>query len=97
MRKIADKAARFEAWVDGEWVGLVAAYCNDKEKLTADITSVSVLLRWQDKGIASQLMERCIGHVKGLGFERIELEVDSGNEGCGQVVREDEFYNEQSE
>ena len=49
MRKIADKAARFEAWVDGEFVGFVAAYCNDKEKLTAYITSVSVLQRWQDK------------------------------------------------
>ena len=27
-QKIADKANRFEAWAEGELVGLVAAYCN---------------------------------------------------------------------
>lgn len=81
-KKIAAKAARFEAWSDSTLVGLVAAYCNDSERRAAYITSVSVLQEWQGKSIASQLMERCIGHAKKLGFERIELEVDSQNIGA---------------
>lgn len=78
-RKIAGKALRFEAWADSELVGLVAAYCNVPDKRTAFITSVSVLPAWQGMSIASQLMERCITHVGGLSFARIELEVSGGN------------------
>lgn len=77
--KIVDRAMRFEAWVDGMLVGLVAAYCNDNEHLTAYITSVSVLKVWQGRGVASQLIQQCIGRVKLLGFKNIELEVDSVN------------------
>jgi len=89
--KIAGKATRFEAWADGELVGLVAVYCNDSERRAAYTTSVSVLRGWQDRGIASQLMERCVGHVKGLGFERIELEVDSENVGAVRLYEKTGF------
>lgn len=78
-RKIDDKAQRFEAWHDGELVGLVAAYCNAPDRSVAFVTSVSVLPDWQGRGIASHLLENCIGHIRELGFARIELEVDSGN------------------
>lgn len=78
-RKIMDKAMRFEAWRAGELVGLVATYCNDAEKRTAFITSVSVLPSWQGQGIAVQLMTRCIDHVRQEGFGCIELEVDRRN------------------
>ena len=77
--KIADKATRFEAWAEGVLVGLVAVYCNDSECHVAYITSVSVLQEWKGRGIASTLMEQCIRHAKGPGYERIELEVDSEN------------------
>ena len=80
--KIVSKATRFEAWVNGVLIGLVAAYCNNSECRTAHITSVSLLRGWQGKGIASQLMEQCIGHIKELCFEHIELEVTSGNAGA---------------
>lgn len=75
-QKLTDKAVRFEAWQDGELVGLVATYCNDPEKTAAFITSVSVLPSWQGRGIAAQLMARCLDHVRQEGFRRIELEVD---------------------
>ncbi len=77
--KIIVSATRFEAWADGVLVGLVAAYCNDSERRTAYITSVSVLRGRKDEGIASYLLERCIMHVKILGFECLELEADSEN------------------
>ena len=89
--KITDKATRFEAWADGILVGLMAAYCNDSERCTAYITSISVLHEWQGKGIAAQLMERCIKYLKELGFERIELEVDSGNVGAVRLYEKMSF------
>jgi ribosomal protein S18 acetylase RimI-like enzyme/2-polyprenyl-3-methyl-5-hydroxy-6-metoxy-1,4-benzoquinol methylase len=79
-RKIADKAQRFEASVNGKLVGLVAAYCNMRDRGTAFITSVSVLPGFQRRGIASQLMENCITHVRMQGFARLELEVGGDND-----------------
>ncbi len=77
--KVAGKAQCFETWAAGELVGLLAVYCNAPDKCNAFITSVSVLPNWQGKGIASQLLGKCIDHVRGLDFERIELEVGEGN------------------
>ncbi len=77
--KITSNATRFEAWVGDALIGLVATYCNNRERRTAYITSVSVLREWAGGGVASRLLERCIGHLKELGFERIELEVDGEN------------------
>lgn len=78
-KKIADKATRFEAWADGELVGLVAVYCNDTKSRTAFITSVSVLPGWQGRRIASQLVSQCIDYAERRGFRRIELEVCTQN------------------
>lgn len=77
--KISDKAHRFEAWQDVEMVGLIAAYCNDPEKQTAFITSVSVAPSCHGMGIASQLMEQCIRKLKTHSFKRLQLEVASNN------------------
>jgi ribosomal protein S18 acetylase RimI-like enzyme len=77
--KIANKAARFEAWSDGTLVGLIAAYCNDQENHIAYITSVSVLKEWTGKGIAARLVARCVAHAKVLGMRQVSLEVASGN------------------
>lgn len=77
--KVTDKGQCFQAEANGELAGLVVAYCNAPDRGAAFITSVSVLPGWQGRGIASRLMEDCIGHVRRLGFTRIELEVDGGN------------------
>lgn len=77
--KIAVNAVRFEAWGGNELIGLVAAYCNDLDRRVAFITSVSVQSEWQGQGLASRLMERCIGYVQARGFKGVELEVDKEN------------------
>lgn len=78
-KKIVANAIRFEAWSNGDLVGLAAMYCNDREKRVAYITSVSVLREWMGKGIATNLMRRCVEHAKEAEMERISLEVSSGN------------------
>ena len=91
--KIASNAARFEAWADGKLIGLVAAYCNDRERQIAFVTSVSVLRPWTGKGIAAHLLGQCIDHVKVFGIGRISLNVEQANtsaiklyEKCGFTV-----------
>jgi ribosomal protein S18 acetylase RimI-like enzyme len=78
-RKIASRAARFEAWSGGALVGLVAAYCNDLETGIAYITSVSVLREWTGKGVAADLMKRCVEYAKASGMREISLEVARDN------------------
>ncbi len=78
-KKIASKATRFEAWSGNALVGLVAAYCNDQEKRTAYITSVSVLKAWAGKGIAARLVAQCVEHAKVLGMRQISLELAGDN------------------
>jgi len=78
-RKIASKATRFEAWSEGMLVGLLAAYCNDRENRIAYITSVSVLKAWTSQGIAARLLGQCVEHAKVSGMRQICLEVASAN------------------
>lgn len=77
--KIASKAMRFEAWADGLLLGLVAAYCNDREHGIAYITSVSVLKAWTGQGIAARLLDQCVEHALASGLQRVSLEVASDN------------------
>ena len=58
---------------------LVAAYCNDREKGIAYITSVSVLREWIGKGNSARLISQCIEHAKVSGMRQISLEVASDN------------------
>lgn len=90
-KKIADKSIRFEGWVEGELVGLVAVYCNDGATPFAYITSVSVLPQWGGRGIASQLVECCIDHVRKVGVMQIELEVDEKNHAAGNLYKKHGF------
>jgi ribosomal protein S18 acetylase RimI-like enzyme len=77
--KLAANATCFEAWSSNELMGLIAAYCNAADRSKAFITSVSVLSQQQGKGIAAELLGRCIAYIQKLGFHRIELEVNSEN------------------
>jgi ribosomal protein S18 acetylase RimI-like enzyme len=78
--KLAANATRFEAWSDQELIGLIAAYCNAADKHAAFITSVSVLSEHQGKGIAADLLERCILHMRKNSYKHVELEVNNGND-----------------
>jgi ribosomal protein S18 acetylase RimI-like enzyme len=77
--KLARLTERFEAWAGEELAGLVAAYCNEPEKRTAFISSVSVAPNWRGAGIGDRLIESCLGHAAALGFVRVELRVATAN------------------
>lgn len=78
-KKIAGNATRFESWSEGSLIGLVAAYCNDQERLIAYITSVSVLGEWTGKGIAANLVRHCVKHAQASGMNKVSLEVAIDN------------------
>jgi GNAT superfamily N-acetyltransferase len=78
-KKIASNAVRFEAWLDCKLIGLVAAYCNDGDKLIAYITSVSILREWTKNGIGANLLCQCVEYAKSLGIRNISLEVEASN------------------
>jgi ribosomal protein S18 acetylase RimI-like enzyme len=77
--KLAAQSERFEAWIDSELAGLVAAYCNAPDNGLAYVTNVSVLPRVQRHGIATHLLERCIAHARQLGFAACGLQVAEDN------------------
>ena len=85
--KLIDKSVRFEAWHREQLIGLIAVYCNDPSKLTAFITSVSVLPAWQGNGIAANLLASCLEYVRQLGFAVLKLEVDSRNQAAVALYR----------
>lgn len=92
--KIASKATRFEAWYGDTLAGLVAAYMDDGEKRSAFITSVSVLREWCGKGVAAELLGRCLVRARAAGMRQVSLEASSENAAavaryakCGFVVR----------
>src|SRR5436190_21860381 len=55
-KKIAENSVTFEAWINDELVGLIAAYFNDLKQETGYITNVSTIKEYSGKGIASQLL-----------------------------------------
>lgn len=85
--KLVAKAERFEAWNDGELVGLVATYCTDASKGSAFISTVSVDPLWRGQGLASRLLDDCIAQVRGLGFACVKLEVGELNQNAARVYR----------
>ena len=45
-QKIAENSITFEAWINNELLGLIAAYFNDGKKKTAFITNVSTIKKY---------------------------------------------------
>jgi len=78
--KLAARAERVEAWSGGSLVGLVAAYLDGDAGQRAFVTSVSVLPRWQGRGIAARLLAQCAARAAQRGCRRVELEVHPANE-----------------
>ena len=78
-KKLFENAKRVEFWDNGELSGLVALYCNDHKSKVAYISSVSLLPRFQGKGIAKQLVRTSIQYSTKAGMKLIRLEVDKGN------------------
>lgn len=83
--KIVEKADRFEAWANGQLVGLLAVYFDYAGRRQAFITNVSVSSGWQGRGLASHLIEQCIDRARRLGVARIALERDRRNDRAAKL------------
>ena len=93
-RKIARHATTFEAWSDGNLIGLVAAYCNDRGTRIAYLTNMSVSPDWRGRGVAGCLLSQCFHHAAAAGMRQVRLEVAKGSapaiklyKRCGFIAR----------
>jgi ribosomal protein S18 acetylase RimI-like enzyme len=81
--KLAERAARFEAWDGGELVGLVAAYVTPGAP-EAFISNVSVVSELRGHGVAAALVADCIDRARGAGAATLRLEVASADRAAGR-------------
>ncbi len=81
-QKLKEKAESFEAWDGSLLVGMVNVYMNcGTEKSEGDgfISNVSVLPKFQRRGIARQLLVNCITEVQRHGIVTLRLRVSTQN------------------
>ena len=81
--KLAERAARFEAWDEGRLVGLVAAYVTPGAP-EAFISNVSVVPELRGHGVAAALVAGCIDRARGAGATTIKLEVATADWAAGR-------------
>jgi ribosomal protein S18 acetylase RimI-like enzyme len=81
--KLAERAARFEAWDGGELVGLVAAYVTPGAP-EAFISNVSVVSELRRRGVAAALVGDCIDRARSAGATVIKLEVAADDKAAGR-------------
>lgn len=77
--KIELSAQRFEFWANNQLIGLLAAYFNDTTNKVGYITNVSITSLNARRGLASQLLKKCIEYAKSNNFTTIKLEVHQDN------------------
>ena len=78
-KKIYTHTVRFEARDNGELVGLLSAYLNDKESGIGFINHISILQKYKGNGISNILMNDCLEYAKRENFNYIRLEVSKNN------------------
>ena len=81
--KLAERAARFEAWDEGRLVGLVAAYVTPGAP-EAFISNVSVVPELRGHGVAAALVADCIDRARGSGAATLTLEVATADRTAGR-------------
>src|SRR3954449_13200975 len=81
--KLAERAARFEAWDGGRLVGLVAAYVTPGAP-EAFISNVSVVSELRGHGVAAALVADCIDRARGSGAATLRLEVATADRAAGR-------------
>lgn len=64
---------------DGETLGIIIFYSNDKITKTAYITMIVVEDDCKGIGIGSTLLQKCEQVVKEVGMKKLKLEVDKDN------------------
>lgn len=86
--KIHKQTVRFEAWAGEELIGLLAAYCNDRDQYIAYITNVSVTEAWKNMAIARRLMCQFLPYARKLGMRCIRLDVEKDNKRAIALYRQ---------
>jgi ribosomal protein S18 acetylase RimI-like enzyme len=81
--KLAERAARFEAWDGGRLVGLVAAYVTPGAP-EAFISNVSVVSELRGRGVAATLVADCIDRARVSGAATVRLEVATADAAAGR-------------
>jgi ribosomal protein S18 acetylase RimI-like enzyme len=94
--KLAERAARFEAWDGGRLVGLVAAYVTPGAP-AAFITNVSVVSELRGRGVAAALVADCIDRARGSGAATLTLEVATADRAAGRFYEKLGFTNRDPE
>jgi ribosomal protein S18 acetylase RimI-like enzyme len=94
--KLAERAARFEAWDGGELVGLVAAYVTPGAP-EAFISNVSVVSELRGHGVAAALVAGCIDRARGSGAATLTLEVATADRAAGRFYEKLGFTNRDPE
>ena len=96
-RKLHAHAMCFEAWSGDTLVGLVAAYVNDPARVSAFLSSVSVLPAALGSGLASDLLRVCVRHCEEMRFSRIDLEVAAANERARRLYQRHGFIEQRDQ
>lgn len=74
-KKLSEYAEVYLQSFNGEAVGFLAFYANNKESLTAFITLIGVKEKFRNKHYGSYLLELCEKESLKNGFNKIQLEV----------------------
>lgn len=77
-KKICERAVNFEAWQEGDLIGMVALYVDSNSK-KGFVTNVSVVKDWAGRGVAGTLMKQAIEFAQEIGLNEINLEVYQDN------------------
>lgn len=77
--KLSLNAKHFYAYEGEEMVGFIAAYFNDPINRVAYISTVSVVLSYQGKGLGSKLLNEACLYAKEKDFRAIKLQVRKEN------------------
>jgi len=77
--KIYNNAIHFCAFDNHKLIGFLASYFNHPLKKFGYITTLSVTLEYQNKGIASKLLNEAFCYAVLNNFNRIRLEVHKNN------------------
>src|SRR3954470_23597376 len=81
--KLAERAARFEAWDGDQLVGLVAAYVTPGAP-EAFISNVSVVSELRGNGVAAALVADCIDRARESGAATRRLEGGTADKAAGR-------------
>lgn len=85
-KKLAHQATTYTAENNRKRVGFITFYCADVNAEAAFISLLAVLPDYKGKGIAQDLLNKCVEEAKETGKKAITLEVETANE---QAIR---FY-----